>query len=248
MTPEKKQAEIDARITQIRTGNAQAEVPIDHSMRKREYWENRPSPASQHHWTPDEFKNHLLVHRYPACTINDRMRHHQSVIREALYAGKFVPAFVLDTEAGKEAVEDAVMFYLADIANEQIVKQGKELSKNFLKAIGWCTSQDVYDATIKELIMLTIEAHETRDAGELPSLKFEEYSTPIWGVKTGSTLTFRSGNPKCIVQNLHSIEWSKVESIVRSLVTEGKTHYDQYHFLMGSGWVAFTRVYSSATN
>jgi hypothetical protein len=153
------------RIAKTQQGNG-SDVPRDMGMRKREVWETRPHPGNPHHWLAEEFHAFLLEHNYPANTIKDRMRGHALCIREALVRGRPVPQLVMQSQEGREALEDAMMEVGAHdegafhVAQDRYVHElfatslaarracvpfadRDPLAEVFLKAVGLCAQNQV---------------------------------------------------------------------------------------------------------
>lgn len=236
--------ETPGKLAAMAGGNAAAAESRDLSMRPKEYWETRPSPAKPHHWTGEEFAAHLVRHKYPGGTIDDRMRGHLLSIRKALRDGEFVPAVVMETTEGRQALEDAIMEVKSLDEGAYRMAQQKRASEQFDSVIS--------STTIESLVNGGAKLAAQAKGGEPQAMVVENYPRPVWCVAhEGRFLIKDTGwNIGSLYGTIYEIDRGTAEAIVRKSVLDGSLSTDEMLWFMGSDWTPFAvvRCVSSTSN
>lgn len=225
------------RLARMRVGNATfPPTPRDLSMRTKEYWETRPSPAKSHHWTANEFSAHLDRHRFPAGTINDRVQGHKTAICRALIQGEFVPDVVMQSAEGRAALDDAIMEVKSLDEGAFRSAQQAQASSQF-KAV-------IDGATIEKLVLGGVVSAAHAKGAEPQPVIIENYPRPVWCVVSDDRVLIKdSGWPiTSLYGTIQEIDWNTAESIVRNAIVAGEIGYDDSLWFMGSGWVPYADV------
>lgn len=228
--------ETSGKLTRMAGGNAVATEVRDLSMRPKEYWETRPSPAKPHHWTAKEFLDQLLYHKYPPGTLNDRMQIHVLAIRQALVQGEFVPDVVMATEEGRYALADAIMEVKAMDEGAFRLAQQNRASAQF-------DAVSTFD-TIESLVIGGAKlASQAR--GSMPhSMSIPNYPRQVWCLaKDGCVLVKDTGwHIESLYGTIFQIDLGVAESILRKAALDGRLKYDDLLWFMGADWSPFAVV------
>lgn len=220
--------------------------PRDLSMRPKEYWETRPSPASPHHWTSQEFHQHLLKHSYPSNTISDRMQVHETKVRDALVNGLYVPPEVIADEAGQRAVADAVDMTRANRYAAEASRRQEVNRKAFLMAAALPGGER---ALMRELLLGAAKANLRPVSGGLDKwvtggykqvqLK-RGYPHPIMVCAVedskGCRIDFRDGRyePNSLYSTVRSTRMDDACRIYADLLESGEVTREEVRLVIGS--------------
>lgn len=235
----------DSKEDWIRSGNAPDSKPPerDFSMRPKEYWETRLSPAQPHHWTRAEFLKHLSDHRFPPNTIKDRLEVHVQVIRDALLAGEYVPAEVLADEAGQQAIGDALLRVRSD-AYAKAASEAQESNRQmfFQARVGY--EGEFLQDLLSQAAAASIEAAQPGlDPWLASGYKLvepnESYPHGIMvcalGDSKGGRIDFRDARyePNSLFGTVHSIRMDEAATIFCRLLDEGRVTTEEVQSVIG---------------
>lgn len=225
-----------ARLQSIEIGNAvQGQVSRDLSLRKKEYWETRPSPAMPHHWTASEFLKHLVRHNFPAGTIRERMALHQASIQKALERGEFVPEIVLNSEAGRHAVSDAQMMILAQDQACRKDYESRQRAAKFKESIGELDHHGL-NKNLRETIVSCASKSWVLPGVKLISI--DGYPDDVYCVfdRLGVTFKDASIHVESLYGVLHRVKKSEVSNTIQAALHQGRISFDDALSLMGLQW------------
>lgn len=271
-SPEEALQALERRLEQIRCGNAHMVpegVSRDLSMGKRQVWETRDMPARPWHWTPSEFARFLRDQRYPSNTLADRERGHLQSITSALTTGEYVPPEVMADPESKTAIDDAVMIARSDFQGERAAAQQKAASMDFDRLIArgdlLRTQAGEPLLFLHDLLAKACEAPaepvdggfawlthtakrlqpEGADHDYLIGMQHAASAKPYTAGKTWLTIRDGRESPAYLYGEVHRLDLSAVESIMRDLLKAGRINWEQCTSVMGHTWQPWSHVHTS---
>lgn len=244
---------LDVKLSWIRTGNKPdgAAPTRDMSMRPKEYWETRPTPAFAHHWTGDELRDHLIANRFPSNTIDDRLEYHVAQITRALAMGKYVPGEVLASTSGLRAIDDAFMRVRSSIYAQQASRTQNRNQKAFAQSLcARAGKQLAPGEALMEILLAAAKAtQEPMQAGleswvaggykrvDLSAAMGYEHPVMVCalGDDRGVRLDIRDGRygPNSLFSTLLSMRMEEVAPILIDLIESGQASASEIRSVIG---------------
>lgn len=227
-----------ARLLGMQNGNPVPGQARDLSMRAKEYWETRPSPAKPHHWTATEFAAHLRRNSYPPCTINDRMVTHGIAIRRALVKGEFVPSAVMEAEEGRAALADAIM-------------EVKSLDEGAFRLAQQEAAASQFDAVaadpsvVQRLVVAGAKLAGLAKGFTPQPQDVVGYPRPVWCAVIDDRVVVKDTgwDFRSLYGTVHEVERAAAESFLRDALLEGELSLEDSRWFMGRDWSPFAVVH-----
>jgi hypothetical protein len=244
---------LDVKLNWILTGNKpDGEPPArDLSMRPKEYWETRYSPAASHHWTNNELHEHLIANRFPPNTIRDRLEHHVHLVTTALVEGAYVPSEVLKDETGLRAVNDAFMRVRSDVYAQNASRTQARNQQAFNKCLALRDGKYLrHGEALKEILVMAAKAPQEPMQNGLDSWVaggFKRvfpspamgYEHPLMvcalGNSRGVRLDIRDGryDPNSLFSTLFSIPMENAAPLLIDIYESGQVNATEIESLIG---------------
>lgn len=231
------------RLEEMARGNSFAGARADLSMRTKECWETRPSPSHPHHWTPEQFEDFLVRHRYPANTIRDRIAQHRLGICERLMAGAYVPQDVLNSEGGQAALADACMHVRAQDEAAFKEAQTREAEALFEQALQLDGSGAANQA-VHDLLIEGVKLSGKAQGADLLPIHVAGYPRALWCIYDHKQVMFKDSawhRDSCygVVFRMMRVT---AESIVRQALLDKRVTMDETKWFFGPTWQPFIHV------